>query len=192
MPFLRRLSFAPIVFLVVAATTYAMPRVLRPELFPGEQFFPGLAGDLERALLHLDFGCAVRIAGCPSIHDLWVRGLWWDLWLLCGAIVIGTAGGILAGVWCARRPRSLRSRALESAAQDGALKPWRGETTIFIQPPYEFRAVDGLITNFHLPRTTLLLLVAAFAGVDVTKAAYEEAIRERYRFYSYGDAMFIR
>ena len=123
MAFLRRLSFAPIVFLVVAATTYAMPRVLRPELFPGEQFFPGLAGDLERALLHLDFGCAIRIPGCPSIHDLWVRGLWWDLWLLGGAIVIGTAGGILAGVWCARRPRSLRSRALESAAMAAYCAP---------------------------------------------------------------------
>jgi len=84
------------------------------------------------------------------------------------------------------------TRALESAALDGELKPWRSETTIFIQPPYRFRVVDGLITNFHLPRTTLLLLVAAFAGKELTKAAYEEAIRERYRFYSYGDAMFIR
>jgi S-adenosylmethionine:tRNA ribosyltransferase-isomerase len=83
------------------------------------------------------------------------------------------------------------TRALESAAREGTLKPWRGETDIFIYPPYRFRVLDGLITNFHLPRTTLLLLVAAFAGVDLIKTAYAEAIRERYRFYSYGDAMLL-
>lgn len=84
------------------------------------------------------------------------------------------------------------TRALESAAQDGELKAWQGETKIFIHPPYDFRVVDVLITNFHLPKTTLLLLVAAFAGVELTRAAYEVAIREGYRFYSYGDAMFLR
>jgi S-adenosylmethionine:tRNA ribosyltransferase-isomerase len=84
------------------------------------------------------------------------------------------------------------TRALESAARDGELKPWRGETDIFIHPPYQFRAIDGLITNFHLPRTTLLLLVAAFAGTELMNRAYDEAIRREYRFYSYGDAMFIR
>lgn len=83
------------------------------------------------------------------------------------------------------------TRALESAAQGGELKPWSGETNIYIYPPYQFRVLDGLITNFHLPRTTLLLLVAAFAGPELVKRAYAEAVRQQYRFYSYGDAMLI-
>jgi S-adenosylmethionine:tRNA ribosyltransferase-isomerase len=83
------------------------------------------------------------------------------------------------------------TRALESAARGGELTPWRGETDIYIYPPYRFRALDGLITNFHLPRTTLLLLVAAFAGPELVKRAYAEAVRREYRFYSYGDAMLI-
>jgi S-adenosylmethionine:tRNA ribosyltransferase-isomerase len=82
-------------------------------------------------------------------------------------------------------------RVLESAARQSPLNAWAGETKLFIHPPFEFRVVDGLITNFHLPRTTLLLLVAAFAGVELTQRAYAAAIAERYRFYSYGDAMLI-
>jgi S-adenosylmethionine:tRNA ribosyltransferase-isomerase len=82
-------------------------------------------------------------------------------------------------------------RVLETAARAGEVQPWSGETKLFIYPPYEFRAVDALITNFHLPRTTLLLLVAAFAGVELTERAYQEAIAQRYRFFSYGDAMII-
>jgi S-adenosylmethionine:tRNA ribosyltransferase-isomerase len=83
-------------------------------------------------------------------------------------------------------------RTLESAARDdGALVPGARETNIFIRPPYAFRAVDRLITNFHLPRSTLLMLVAAFAGYDLTMHAYDVAVREGYRFYSYGDAMVI-
>jgi S-adenosylmethionine:tRNA ribosyltransferase-isomerase len=82
-------------------------------------------------------------------------------------------------------------RTLESAAADGELRPWRGDTRLFIRPPYKFRAVDALLTNFHLPRSTLLVLVSAFAGLDFVKAAYAEAINARYRFYSYGDAMLI-
>ena len=83
------------------------------------------------------------------------------------------------------------TRALESAARGGELQPWAGETDIFIHPPYRFRVLDGLVTNFHLPRTTLLLLVAALAGPELVKAAYAEAIRQGYRFYSYGDAMLV-
>ena len=82
-------------------------------------------------------------------------------------------------------------RVLETAAQDGELRPWTGETELFIRPPYQFRAVDALITNFHLPRTTLLVLVRTFGGDELVMRAYHEAIAEKYRFYSYGDAMLI-
>jgi S-adenosylmethionine:tRNA ribosyltransferase-isomerase len=83
-------------------------------------------------------------------------------------------------------------RTLESVADDsGAVRGGSGWTRLFIRPGYRFRAVDALITNFHLPRSTLLMLVSAFAGYDRTRAAYDAAIRERYRFYSYGDAMAI-
>jgi S-adenosylmethionine:tRNA ribosyltransferase-isomerase len=83
-------------------------------------------------------------------------------------------------------------RALETAAREqGRVCTYQGETSLFITPGFTFRAVDALLTNFHLPRTTLLMLVSAFAGVDFLRHAYEEAVHARYRFYSYGDAMLI-
>lgn len=82
-------------------------------------------------------------------------------------------------------------RALESALVDGELRPFAGETRIFIFPGYHLRSVDALLTNFHLPESTLLMLVSAFAGKARILAAYEHAIRERYRFFSYGDAMLL-
>lgn len=83
-------------------------------------------------------------------------------------------------------------RTLESAVdEEGRLRAGSGETALFIRPPYDFRIVDGLLTNFHLPRSTLLMLVAALAGYERTMRAYAEAMREGYRFYSYGDAMVI-
>jgi len=82
-------------------------------------------------------------------------------------------------------------RVLETAAADGRLKPFSGRTELFIRPPYEFHAIDAMLTNFHLPRTTLLVLVRAFGGDALMRRAYEEAIRQEYRFYSYGDAMLI-
>lgn len=83
-------------------------------------------------------------------------------------------------------------RTLESAVgPDGRLRPGSAETRLFIRPPYDFRIVDGLLTNFHLPRSTLLMLVAAFAGYERTMRAYREAIAGGYRFYSYGDAMLV-
>ncbi len=82
-------------------------------------------------------------------------------------------------------------RALESTFQEGMLRPGKASTQLFIYPGYEFKVVDRLLTNFHLPRSTLLMLVAGFAGLDLIKQAYQEAIRKRYRFYSYGDCMFI-
>ncbi len=82
-------------------------------------------------------------------------------------------------------------RALEAAAQDGALEAGSSETEIFILPGFRFQVVDALITNFHLPRSTLLMLVSAFAGMDAIRRAYAHAIARRYRFFSYGDAMFL-
>jgi len=82
-------------------------------------------------------------------------------------------------------------RALESAARAGALAAGAGETDMFITPGHAFRVVDRLLTNFHLPKSTLLMLVAAFAGMEPIRAAYRHAISQRYRFFSYGDAMLI-
>lgn len=83
------------------------------------------------------------------------------------------------------------ARALESAAQGGALAAGRGDTRLFITPGYAFRVVDALITNFHLPESTLLMLVSALAGREQVLKAYSHAVRQRYRFFSYGDAMWI-
>lgn len=82
-------------------------------------------------------------------------------------------------------------RTLESAWKEGALTPGPGSTGIFIYPGYRFQVLDGLITNFHLPESTLIMLVSAFAGYESTMNAYREAVQERYRFFSFGDAMFI-
>jgi S-adenosylmethionine:tRNA ribosyltransferase-isomerase len=83
-------------------------------------------------------------------------------------------------------------RLLESAAaEDGTIEPFTGDTAIFITPGYRFRAVDILLTNFHLPRSTLFMLVSAFSGLDTMKQAYAHAIKSGYRFYSYGDACLL-
>jgi len=83
------------------------------------------------------------------------------------------------------------ARTLETAAASGTLQPFAGETRLFIRPGHVFRGLDALVTNFHLPRSSLLVLVSALAGIDLIRAAYAEAIRCRYRFFSYGDAMLI-
>jgi S-adenosylmethionine:tRNA ribosyltransferase-isomerase len=83
-------------------------------------------------------------------------------------------------------------RLLESAAgEDGLIRAFEGDTSIFITPGYRFKAIDGLLTNFHLPRSTLFMLVSALMGLDVMKAAYSHAIAQAYRFYSYGDASLL-
>lgn len=82
-------------------------------------------------------------------------------------------------------------RALEASAASGHIEPMEGDTGIFITPGYRFRAVGGLLTNFHLPRSTLLMLVSAFIGVEQTRAVYREAIGQRYRFYSFGDCCLL-
>ena len=83
------------------------------------------------------------------------------------------------------------ARSLETASLSGDIKPYSGETSIFIYPGFEFHCIDGLITNFHLPESTLLMLVSALGGYERVMHAYHEAVRERYRFFSYGDAMWV-
>jgi S-adenosylmethionine:tRNA ribosyltransferase-isomerase len=105
------------------------------------------------------------------------------------ALEIAAARGRGAKVWAVG---TTALRTLESAAaEDGTVAAGSGWTTLFIRPGYRFRAVDRLLTNFHLPRSTLLMLVCAFAGTGQALSAYREAVAERYRFYSYGDAMAI-
>ncbi len=82
-------------------------------------------------------------------------------------------------------------RSLEAASQEGEIKPFYGDTRLFITPGYAFHSVDAMVTNFHLPESTLLMLVAAFSGYDRIMAAYRHAVEQRYRFFSYGDAMFL-
>ena len=84
-------------------------------------------------------------------------------------------------------------RVLESIADGntGLVKPYEGDTQIFIYPGYKFKCIDGLITNFHLPESTLIMLVSALAGKEYIMKAYNEAVKEKYRFFSFGDAMFI-
>ncbi|OED44247.1 tRNA preQ1(34) S-adenosylmethionine ribosyltransferase-isomerase QueA [Endozoicomonas sp. (ex Bugula neritina AB1)] len=82
-------------------------------------------------------------------------------------------------------------RSLESASASGEIQPFQGDSNIFIYPGYEFRSVDAMVTNFHLPQSTLLMLVSAFAGKDEVLQAYDEAVQQKYRFFSYGDAMLL-
>ena len=103
------------------------------------------------------------------------------------------AGGrlVAVGTTVTRLLESVAQHQGVGVGQEELLKPWEGNTELFIRPPYQYRSVDVLLTNFHFPRTTLLLLVQAFGGTALIRQAYEEAIREEYRFYSYGDAMLI-
>ena len=105
------------------------------------------------------------------------------------ATTLNEARGSGGAIWAVG---TTSARTLESAVHDdGTFTAREGETRLFIRPPYRFRAVDKLITNFHLPRSTLVMLVAAFAGYELTMRAYREAVDEGYRFYSYGDAMVV-
>jgi S-adenosylmethionine:tRNA ribosyltransferase-isomerase len=118
-------------------------------------------------------------------HEM--HGEWYDVPQATVDAIIrarGSGGRVLAA-------GTTTLRALESAAAGGELKGGRGETRLFILPGYRFRVVERLLTNFHLPRSTLLMLVSAFGGMDNVRRAYRRAIEQRYRFYSYGDAMLI-
>jgi S-adenosylmethionine:tRNA ribosyltransferase-isomerase len=127
-------------------------------------FVPVKAGDVEGHHMHAEWG-QVSAAAAAALNA--ARGR---------IVAVGTTS----------------LRLIESAAQaDGTIAPFTGETTLFITPGYAFRAVDVLITNFHLPRSTLFMLVAAFCGLPTMKRAYAHAVETGYRFYSYGDACLL-
>ncbi len=130
-------------------------------------FLPVKAEDTDAHVMHAEWG-EVSAETAAALNEVKARG---------GRIVaVGTTS----------------LRLIESAARDdGVIAPWSGETAIFITPGYSFKAIDVLMTNFHLPRSTLFMLVAAFAGLGTMRAAYGHAIRYGYRFYSYGDASLL-
>ena len=129
-------------------------------------FQPVRFNQLDEHKMHSEF-LNVSEATCQAINDCQQRG---------GRVVaVGTT----------------TLRALESATIQGTVRPFQGDTDLFIRPGYSFQCVDVLITNFHLPKSTLLMLVTAFGGYDLIMQAYKKAIEEKYRFYSYGDAMWI-
>ena len=129
-------------------------------------FQPVRAKEIEDHEMHAEY-LEVSAAACDAVRDARQRG--------GRVIAVGTTS----------------VRALETAAADGELRPFAGDSRIFIYPGYRFRVIDGLLTNFHLPESTLLMLVCALAGMPETLAAYRHAVAERYRFFSYGDAMLI-
>jgi S-adenosylmethionine:tRNA ribosyltransferase-isomerase len=142
---------------------------------------------IERVTLHVGPGTFLPVkAADTSGHKMHAE------WGIVGAETAAVlnaargAGGRIVAVG------STSLRLIESAAaEDGTLAPFAGETAIFITPGYRFRAVDAMLTNFHLPRSTLFMLVAAFCGLDVMQHAYAHAIATGYRFYSYGDACLL-
>ncbi|AOV16858.1 tRNA preQ1(34) S-adenosylmethionine ribosyltransferase-isomerase QueA [Acidihalobacter aeolianus] len=139
-----------------------------------------------RVTLHVGAGTfqPVRVAD-PSQHHMHAEYAEVDE-TVCAAVTACRARGgrvVAVGTTCVR--------SLESAAASGELKPFAGDTQLFITPGYEFKVVDALLTNFHLPESTLLMLVCAFAGYAPVMAAYRHAVAESYRFFSYGDAMFL-
>ena len=129
-------------------------------------FQPVRVDDIEEHLMHAEW-LEVSQTACDAIAAAKARG--------GRVIAVGTTA----------------VRSLETAAQGGSLQPFSGDSRIFIYPPYEFRVVDAMITNFHLPESTLLMLVSAFAGHEQTLAAYRHAVEQQYRFFSYGDAMLL-
>jgi S-adenosylmethionine:tRNA ribosyltransferase-isomerase len=142
---------------------------------------------LARLVLHVGVGTFRPVeAEDPAEHPM--HREWYQV-PDAAAAVINAARGAGGAVWAVG---TTTVRTLETVADpDGMVRPGAGWTDIFIRPPYRFRAVDRLITNFHLPRSTLLMLVAAFGGYELMMEAYREAVARGYRFYSYGDAMAI-
>lgn len=160
----------------------------------GLHFTPELLAALEakgvrivRLVLHVGVGTFRPVeADDPAEHRM--HSEWYSVPEESAAALaeVRAAGG---SIWAVG---TTVARTLESVAtEDGAIPAGSGWTDIFIRPPYHFRAVDHLVTNFHLPKSTLLMLVAAFCGYDLAMETYREAVAERYRFFSYGDAMLL-
>ena len=160
------------------------------------QLLRQLAGrgvEISAVTLHVGAGTFRPIAvDDPADHPMHAE--WGELTEVAAREINQTraAGGRIVAVG------TTATRVLESAAAASSdasarpeLAPWSGETSLYIRPPYDWRAVDALLTNFHFPRTTLLLLVQAFGGTELIRRAYAGAIEQQYRFYSYGDAMLI-
>ncbi len=180
--------------LVDYQTVYARPEGSVAAPTAGLHFTPRLLGELQargiglhRLTLHVGAGTFLPVktedvAG-HRMHPEW------------GEVSTATAEALNAARAAGGRIVCVGTtslRLLESAAgEDGVIRPFAGETSIFITPGYRFRAADVLVTNFHLPRSTLFMLVAAFAGLERMRAAYAHAIEAGYRFYSYGDACFL-
>jgi S-adenosylmethionine:tRNA ribosyltransferase-isomerase len=144
--------------------------------------------------LHIGLG-TFRPIDAEQIEDHRLHAEWAELTLSAAEILNQTRrrGGRIVAVG------TTSARVLETAARagggssdnGGTFQGFAGETDLYLRPGHTFRGLDALITNFHLPRSSLLVLVAALAGVDLVRAAYAEAVQERYRFYSYGDAMLV-
>lgn len=140
----------------------------------------------QHVTLHVGMG-TFRPMSTERLDDHTMHSEW-------GEITSDTVSALLAARQSGHRIVAVGTtsvRVLESASASGSLVPWSGSTDLFIRPPYRFRSVDALMTNFHLPRSTLLVLVSAFAGSSLIRKVYQDAIRQRYRFFSYGDAMLI-
>jgi S-adenosylmethionine:tRNA ribosyltransferase-isomerase len=176
-------EYRPNLFGQKTASLHVRPDHVRPERF-GKISLPFKSGgadlhvgagtfqpvredDIENHLMHSEY-FEVDEAVCAAVQETRARG--------GRVIAVGTTA----------------VRCLESAsAGNGDITPLRGDTDIFIYPGYRFRCVDAMLTNFHLPESTLLMLVSAFAGREPVMAAYAQAVEAQYRFFSYGDAMFI-
>ncbi len=137
-------------------------------------FQPVRVEDIERHEMHLEY-LEVGAGACAAINAARARGR--------RVVAVGTT---------VVRSLETAAAAVPGAGRVPELAPYRGSTRLFIRPGYRFRAVDAIVTNFHLPESTLLMLCAAFAGTGALKAAYAHAVAARYRFFSYGDAMFLR
>jgi S-adenosylmethionine:tRNA ribosyltransferase-isomerase len=146
------------------------------------------ARDVERAEVTLHVGAGTfQPVRCDDIEDHRMHAEYLEVTQAVCAAVQRTRerGGRVIAVG------TTAVRSLETAARDGGLRPFSGDSRIFIYPGYRFRVIDGLLTNFHLPESTLLMLVSALAGRERVLSAYRHAVEQRYRFFSYGDAMLI-
>ena len=141
---------------------------------------------IEKVTLHVGAGTFQPLKGEDlSTHQMHAERYWVTPEVVSAVTETQNRGGRVVAVG------TTVVRSLESAAEDGVLRARQGETSLFIKPGFQFNVVDMMITNFHLPRSTLMVLVSAFAGAERIKEVYRHAVQARYRFFSYGDAMLL-